>query len=852
MADVQKLLKTILSAVYGKDVRQSIHDAIKQCYYDGKVGSTDLEARDRAAAAEARMDTFTSLPKGSTSADAELMDIRVGADNVKYPSAGTAVREQIKNIRTIEVTDKQPTREGTQMWINPKKRDVFCVPEIMDDVVSGVDTWSSKRISDVISATGIKWINNSCVGSDGVFRIDETITHRQATELIPCHYGVNVTFIAETNHENISALTFYDANGDVIETHGNLGIDDSTEYTVVAPKHTRFLRLSKYTKYGDDWSLKFSENPTFPILKDVVNQLDQPDRKFIWDTALNGVQEPKADENVSENVLFNDDGTITVPVGGYYFIGYKKQYVNGGTTYIAIKYNMDKRIEIRFSNNAKNPIDNSPVILTEKFGEYEVAKVEVVDGCSAPYIIIRFDNRKGVEDITVYDVKIVNGNDVARNDVFYISPSGLDTNDGSVDKPLATVNKALLSGARDICLMSGIYTQTIDLSNTYYGNINIFPQTLDDRVIFKDPNCVITTTETLVSGYTNVYRVSTNKSFVEHNVWLFQDGISDETTIIADEERHPLQRGYKHRCEDTKIERCDADTLGDALEEIENSSTYKWFYDESASALYFSRPSKITETNPLCCSSGESLFKNANRNISLNITGIETKYLMFNITRTTGSVIKDCKSTNVLGAGAFVYDQCLSAEFIRCEAARCFSGNNGDGFNAHSKTTGHIYSKQTTVTLTDCWSHDNNDDGYSDHERSETTIIGGLFEYNKKAGVMPSYGSHCTCYNVYSRYNYAGFFYGGAATAAEGGQYGQMYCNGCVAENNIKGGTKTGFRVEGDHNSVILVNCKSIGNGTGYANVNTQTKAKLIDCYAKNNGLIKNGTFETVTTTIVN
>ena len=45
MGNIQDYLDKIKNAVFGKDVRQAIHDGIQQCYYDGKAGTIDLEAR---------------------------------------------------------------------------------------------------------------------------------------------------------------------------------------------------------------------------------------------------------------------------------------------------------------------------------------------------------------------------------------------------------------------------------------------------------------------------------------------------------------------------------------------------------------------------------------------------------------------------------------------------------------------------------------------------------------------------------------------------------------------------------------------------------------------------------------
>lgn len=80
----------------------------------------DAALAEDIAALDARMDTFSSLAEGSTTGDAELMDIRVGADGTTYANAGTAVRSQVSDLlnmygefNAISVTRLIPAKTQT-------------------------------------------------------------------------------------------------------------------------------------------------------------------------------------------------------------------------------------------------------------------------------------------------------------------------------------------------------------------------------------------------------------------------------------------------------------------------------------------------------------------------------------------------------------------------------------------------------------------------------------------------------------------------------------------------------------------------------------------------------------------
>ena len=63
------------------------------------INQTTSAQNSKITTLESRMDTFTRLSEGSTTGDAELKDIRVGANGVTYNNAGDAVRGQYSQLK---------------------------------------------------------------------------------------------------------------------------------------------------------------------------------------------------------------------------------------------------------------------------------------------------------------------------------------------------------------------------------------------------------------------------------------------------------------------------------------------------------------------------------------------------------------------------------------------------------------------------------------------------------------------------------------------------------------------------------------------------------------------------------
>ena len=83
MGNIQDLLAQILSARYGRDVRQSIHDAIETCYEDGHAGAIDLEAREDIAALDTRVETLENDTTTAAEVTYDDTTTQLGATDVQ-------------------------------------------------------------------------------------------------------------------------------------------------------------------------------------------------------------------------------------------------------------------------------------------------------------------------------------------------------------------------------------------------------------------------------------------------------------------------------------------------------------------------------------------------------------------------------------------------------------------------------------------------------------------------------------------------------------------------------------------------------------------------------------------------
>jgi len=371
----------------------------------------------------------------------------------------------------------------------------------------------------------------------------------------------------------------------------------------------------------------------------------------------------------------------------------------------------------------------------------------------------------------------------------YVAPSGgSDSNNGTFDSPMATIEAAKLKakGIGSVVLKTGDY---LDQQFTTALGLNLKADTGSTvRLIYGTRF----TSASILGGTTKVYSVAYAPTLDASDV-IWQHDVNDANSLITAAESHPLHRGLTHRLPSSKSTWLASTAL---LEASSNSETHFFW---SAGTLYFTIISGSNlATNPIVVpDDGNEIQIFIADQPKLTMQNINFLYRSVRLSSTKFK-IEDCSVLCSANAFGWQYGN-ATGEFIRCRAGgiNYNLGTGGDGFNGTATLT-------STMSSTGNWAHDNEDDGDSLHSNCSSDIDYMLSEYNG-GGVVAASGGHIAIRNSVMRNSGAGASAQGAS--ADSGNSTTVLATNCLMQGNTTNSTASSGFI-----TTTLINCIAKGN----------------------------------------
>ena len=402
--DVQEEINNKLDEMATTGVlQQLIHD-----YFDevntlvanyGTTFSEDIENQnEEIATLVARMNTFTNLPNGSTSGDAELADARVGANGKTYTNVGTAIRSQVTDLQNeIDAYDIAPHNllfnigfyESGGLTPSPQEHSqrAYCKPFKTDykmkiKVKSGTNYAFSLYSFDGVTRTTVTSVitnNYELTNTSLQYGIMARNKINDTTELYPADLDdINncIDIIPETYSEEFSEI-----NSDIDEIN--------SEIVSLHNRDNEIVELHKNMLYGiETYPNKLWERNTFNLIDNSLCTAFEPVRiiagttyyyKDLW-LLFGGI---RYDDGTQESIVPNSEtdpnmsGSRVFTKSGYIYLTARNNYLATAIfTDDVYVYNNNIYTEVNIIGSAlSEAIDNKKVIHVEKDGSGDYIKL---------------------------------------------------------------------------------------------------------------------------------------------------------------------------------------------------------------------------------------------------------------------------------------------------------------------------------------------------------------------------------------------------------------------------------------------------------------------------------------------
>lgn len=392
---------------------------------------------------------------------------------------------------------------------------------------------------------------------------------------------------------------------------------------------------------------------------------------------------------------------------------------------------------------------------------------------------------------------------VENKDVLYVSTSGSDLNSGlAPNNALATIQKAIEKGCRNILVQRGTYHQSVFLSGNGetisikpYDN-NTYTDSVPDRPMIE----IINGTELTGLDTDGTYTTLLSQNFAGNSAW---QAVFIDQTVVPSTEGY---RGYNNAglwqisggADFSKDKRVNPVlSLSDC---IDTAGTFYW----NGTKVYV-HPYAEEYTTFYAQDAVDYGLRLE------NLSKVDLQDVSVKFSKQSNFYIKNCMDIHL--------QDCISQY---TNVINGFQLNNSNGLlencqSYNSRDDGFGAQDYGVTTYINCIGNYNSDDGISHHFGERATIIGGEYAFNGKGGVAsPTYGAYVNIYNVYSHDNDVGIY---ATNESQDRDYATRTCfvnNSLITDNRIGilvGGTTTMI----GWNNKVLDNTTNI-SGANYVN----------------------------------